>query len=97
MQKMIDNVPSCLCYCTEYGYLPIHTAVDYKESVHYVPLLAKEGVKHKVGEDDARGGLLGVLRINVLTNLVSYSGDDGDGTVYLNAMKELRESNLPRR
>jgi hypothetical protein len=98
LQKIIDNVPSSLSYKIEwYYYLPIYTAVHHDESVHYVPLLAKEGVKHKVGEDDARGGLLGDLRINVLIKLVSYSGDDGDGTIYLNAMKELRESNLLRK
>jgi len=27
-------------------------------AIEYVPILAKEGVKHKVGGDDARGGLL---------------------------------------
>ena len=59
LQKIIDNVPSCLSYKDEDGWLPIYSAVHFKESVHYVPLLAKEGVKHNVGGDDARGGLIG--------------------------------------
>ena len=58
LQKIIDNVPSCLSHENDVGFLPISFAVRYKESVHYVPLLAKEGVKHNVGGDDARGGLL---------------------------------------
>ena len=58
LQKIIDNVPTSLSHEDEYGFLPIYSAVQYKESVHYVPLLAKEGVKHNVGGDDARGGLL---------------------------------------
>jgi hypothetical protein len=44
LQKVIDNVPSSLSYIDEDGYLPIDNAVLYKESGHYVPLLAKEGV-----------------------------------------------------
>ena len=54
--KIIDTVPSCLSYEDEDDEIPIQTAALYKESVHYVPLLAKEGVKHNVGGDDARGG-----------------------------------------
>jgi len=96
LQKIIDNVPSCLCYWTEYGYLPIQSAAQYKESVHFVPLLAKEGIKHKVGGDNGRGGLLVSYR-HVLHQLVSNDGDDTHDTVYLNAMMELRESNLLRK
>jgi hypothetical protein len=55
--KIIDNVPSSLSYQDEDGWLPIYTASQSKESLQCVPLLAKEGVKHNVGGDDARGGL----------------------------------------
>ena len=58
LQKIIDNVPASLSYEDKYGEIPIISAVQYTASVHYVPLLAKEGVKHNVGGDDARGGLL---------------------------------------
>ena len=45
LQKVIDNVSSSLSYIDEDGYLPIDNAVLlYKESGHYVPLFAKEGV-----------------------------------------------------
>ena len=56
--KIIDNVPSSLSYQDEDGDIPIISAVVSKESVQYIPLLAKGGVKHNVGGDDARGGLL---------------------------------------
>jgi hypothetical protein len=47
--KIIDNVPSSLSYEDKYGDIPINSAVQSKESVQYVPLLAKQGVKHNVG------------------------------------------------
>ena len=71
--KIIDNVPSSLSYQDEDGWLPIYTASQSKESLQCVPLLAKEGVKHNVGGDDARGGLLG--EINVLEDF-AHGGDD---------------------
>ena len=94
LQKMIDNVPLSLSNEDENGTLPIELALLYKESVHYIPLLAKEGVKHKVGGENSRGGLL--AHSNMLRQLVAIGGDDGDDTSYLNVMKELRESNLLR-
>ena len=49
LQKVIDNVPSSLSYDENTnGYPSIESAVLDKESVHYVPHLAKEGVKYKV-------------------------------------------------
>jgi hypothetical protein len=93
LQKMIDNVPSCLSYEDDDGYLPIQKALKYMESVHYVPLLAKEGVKHNVGGDDARGGLL-LGEINVLTALTYYGDHIGGDPLYLDVMKKLRECKL---
>ena len=89
--KIIDNVPSSLSYEDEDGWLPIQRAALNKESVHYVPLLAKEGVKHNVGGDDARGGLLGDL--NVLGELTCIGGSETDD-LSLDVMKKLRESKL---
>jgi hypothetical protein len=100
LQNIIDNVPLSLSYINEYGDVPIYTTVIYKESVGYVPLLAKEGVKHKVGGDNGRGGLLVVPNNNVgnvLHQLLLNTVDDYDDTSYLNAMKKLRESNLLRK
>jgi hypothetical protein len=95
LQKVIDNVPPSLSCKDENGTLPIELALLYKESVHYIPLLAKEGVKHKVGGDNGRGGLVGDH--DVLHELVSYTGDDTHDTIYLSIMKKLRESNLLRK
>jgi hypothetical protein len=96
--KIIDNVPSSLSYQCEYGLLPIQRAALYKESVHYVPLLAKEGVKHNVGGDDARGGLLVGDDDYVLKNLAcmgnKIENGENDDLLYLDVMKKLRESKL---
>ena len=91
--KIIDNVPSSLSYQDALGWLPIYSAAISKESVHYVPLFAKEGVKHNVGGDDTRGGLLG--DDNVLREL-AYMGDTSQNAdpVYLDVMKKLRKSKL---
>ena len=78
------------------------------ESIPYIPLLAKEGVKHKVGGDGARGGLLlGILDDeydrNVLQALINRGtkGPTHNQVLFdnamLNAMKELREAKLLRK
>jgi hypothetical protein len=91
LQIIIDNMPSSLSYeDDEYGWLPIQSAVQYKESVHYVPLLAKEGVKH----NDVRGGLM-LGHHDVLKKLADL-GDCSETAdlLYLDVMKKLRESKL---
>jgi hypothetical protein len=97
LQKIIDNVPSSLSYQgEEFGYsFPIFSAVESNESVQYIPLLAKQGVKHNVGGDDARGGLLLGDDDNVLHEL-AYQGDNSENAdlLYLDVMKKLRESKL---
>ena len=97
-QKIIDNVPSSLSYENKFGQLPIHSAVACKASVGYVPLLAKEGFKHQVGGDNARGGLLVGNYLNVLQWLASqHFGYDDDDAVYLEVILKLRESKLLRK
>ena len=93
LRKIIDNAPSSLSYEEEEcGFLPIQTALLSKESVHYIPLLAKEGVKHNVGGDDARGGLLGDHK--VLKPLAFGSCRIDDDPLYLDVIKKLKESKL---
>jgi hypothetical protein len=93
LQKIIDTVPSSLSYEDINDEIPIQNALWSMESVHYVPLLAKEGVKHNVGGDDARGGLL-LGGYNVLEDLADQgAGIDAD-PLYLDVMKKLRESKL---
>jgi hypothetical protein len=94
LQKIIDNVPSSLSYLdNQFDCLPICSAVAYKESVQYVPLLAKEGVKHKVGGDDARGGLLGDDNL-LITLAYEHHDDSSSDLLVLDVMKKLRESKL---
>ena len=52
LQKMISASPSSLSYKNDKNQLPIHTAMYNLDSVRYIPLLAKEGVKHNVGGED---------------------------------------------
>ena len=56
---MISASPSSLSYEDECDYLPIQPAMCFRDSMCYVPFLAKEGegVKHKLGGEDGRGGL----------------------------------------
>ena len=93
LQKIIDIVPSSLSYENEYGEIPISSASQSKESVQYVPLLAKEEVQHKVGGDDARGGPLGDENVLIELAYMDESSETAD-PLYLNAMKKLRESKL---
>ena len=58
LKKMISASPSSLSYTDEDGEIPIHSACYNIDSIPYVSLLAKEGVKYKVGGEDGRGGLL---------------------------------------
>jgi len=91
--KIIDNVPSSLSYEDRYGDIPINSAVQVKESVQYVPLLAKQGVKHNVGGNNARGGLIGDH--DVLKQLAFEGGNSETADpIYLDVMKKLRESKL---
>jgi hypothetical protein len=92
LQKIIDNVPSSLSHEDKIGFLPIQTALVSKKSVHYIPLLAKEGVKHNVGGDDARGGLL--LDENNVLHLLACMDAGIDDKSHLDVMKKLRESKL---
>jgi hypothetical protein len=94
LQKIIAYVPSSLSYEDEYGTLPIYSASESKESVHYVPLLAKEGAKHNVGGDDARGGLMLLGHNNVLQLLAFAGGHIDADPLYLDIMKKLREFKL---
>jgi hypothetical protein len=92
LQQIIDNVPSSLSHEDEDGCLPILSAVRSNQSLQYVPLLAKEGVKHNVDGDNARGGLLGFG--NVLQELADQDDHIDDDPLYLDVIKKLRESKL---
>ena len=102
LKKMIDAVPSSLSFKNEKGQLPLLSALWKSNSTPYIPLLAVEGVRHNVGGADKRGGLLvadpfDISRLNVLellANMYCESNPEPFDTVYLNALKRLKESNL---
>ena len=71
VEKVANKFPSTLSYEDDDGQIPIQSAAGF-DGFEYVPVLAKEGMKHKVGGEDARGGLLLVYdakRLNVLKEL----------------------------
>ncbi|GFH44073.1 hypothetical protein CTEN210_00547 [Chaetoceros tenuissimus] len=97
VRKVVNKFPSTLVYEDGDGCLPIQSAAGGDAS-EYVPILEKEGVKHKVGGEDARGGLLLVDPSdddgwNTLQWLVNV-GDDDEDVTQLNALKELRKMDL---
>jgi hypothetical protein len=102
VKKMITAFPSSLSYQnstlsgdSRRALIPVHSAVLYRDSFPYIPLLAKEGAKYNVGGDDGRGGLLEVRGISRVLNSLCDRGQDGDkGMARLNVLKELRRSNL---
>ena len=98
VKKMITAFPSSLSYQDGRGCLPIHSATRNADGVGFIPMLAKEGVKHNVGGDDGRGGLLVEFQIiptqscNVLQLLGMMPSHYEARSLHV--MKELRESNL---
>jgi hypothetical protein len=111
IRTLIQCVPNALSYEDEDGRLPIENAVWRYTSnntlmdtraVSFVPLLAEEGMKHNVGGEGTRGGLLrnDEDECNVLNNLSRVSENDRDvdhvsfDLQYLNAIKRLRQMNL---
>ena len=56
--KVVTKFPSTLSSLNEDGRFPIQSAVDNDTSgLDFVVVLAKEGLKHDVGGENARGGL----------------------------------------
>ena len=99
VKRLIQAFPDSLkCENTSYhGYLPIVQLTFYpkqdngKKGSHYVTALALEGLKHNVGGENMRGGLLCVSNEkNILQRLSMQCSDDW----YLEALKDLRNHKL---
>ncbi|GFH57239.1 hypothetical protein CTEN210_13715 [Chaetoceros tenuissimus] len=106
VEKVIKKFPSTLSYESDVdGRIPIQsTAIS--PCVGYVPVLAKEGMKHKVGDGDERTGLLiedgrGGLLIedpsdgchrNTLRCLIENSDIDDESAIRV--FKELQKSGV---
>jgi hypothetical protein len=105
VKQMVEGIPSSLSYkCAANQRFPVQSTMWNSNSIKYLPILAKEGIKHNVGGIDKRGGLLVTDpsvshedNWNTLQLLVSI-GDVSDvipfDTIYLNAMKVLRKASL---
>ncbi|GFH43956.1 hypothetical protein CTEN210_00430 [Chaetoceros tenuissimus] len=106
VEKVVKKFPSTLSYGNKEfnDRLPIHTAVgcfdtDY-EATEYVPVLIKEGLKHQVGGEETRGGLLMEDPYdpddnwNTLQGLCYHTNHDSDSASRLAAVKELRKMGL---
>ena len=93
LQNTISASPSSLSYKDSKDQLPIQSALFHHDSLRYIPFLAKEGVKHKVGGEDGRGGLLVdnpvFNRLNTLQTLgITYTCHDGGDKAHVDVMKE---------
>ena len=58
VKELIQGIPDALSFLDEEDQLPIQSAVWDMNTVKYIPILAKEGIKHEVGGRGMRGGLL---------------------------------------
>ena len=102
VEKVVKKFPSTLSYDEddEDRQIPIQYAATGDGGLEYVTILAKEGVKNKVGGDDARGGLLKIdptdedewNTLQCLSN--DYTRDDGEDEKRLDVLKELRKMGL---
>ncbi|GFH61981.1 hypothetical protein CTEN210_18457 [Chaetoceros tenuissimus] len=96
--KVVKKFPSTLSHRDGRGSIPIQKAAMTRDGYGYVPILAKEGVKHKVGGEDARGGLLMINPYenrgwNTLQWFVNI-GDEEQDAKRVDVLKELRQSGL---
>eukprot|EP00979_Chaetoceros_neogracilis_P000812 scaffold173_cov205-Chaetoceros_neogracile.AAC.5 len=103
VKQMVEGIPSSLSYkCATSQLFPVQSVVWSIRRIKYLPILAKEGIKHNVGGIDKRGGLLAADprandNRNTLQLLVSISNTSKVipfDTANLNAMKELRKAGL---
>ncbi|GFH57203.1 hypothetical protein CTEN210_13679 [Chaetoceros tenuissimus] len=100
VEKLVKKFPSALSYQDEDGQIPIQTAAN-DDGFEYVPLLAKEGFKHKVGGEHARGGLLkvdddgrNILQLLLDPDLEVVNVENNNAAKRLDVLKELQRLRL---
>ncbi|GFH47902.1 hypothetical protein CTEN210_04378 [Chaetoceros tenuissimus] len=98
VEKVVEKFPSALSYEDEYGCIPIAHISNCEQNYdaigfEYIPTLAKEGVKHNVGGEHGRGGVLSACwnGRNTLQNICTFSEND---IASLCVLKELRKMGL---
>lgn len=102
VEKVVKEFPDSITFENDKGDLPIHSTTAHEHnisSLKYIPLLAREGMRHNVGGEGNRGGLLGGNRSgsrNCLQNLVStghlFVQDKDNQSVKI--LKKLKEDGL---
>jgi cation transport regulator ChaB len=95
VRKLLQSFPESLSWTGDEDPLTIQVAAIYDEPMtSFIPLLAEEGLKHNIGGEGMRGGLLCEDRncCNVLQVLANEKY--ADETKYLNVMRRLREMDL---
>ena len=100
--ELIRGFPDALSFKNEKGQLPIQSAAWNNDSVKYIPILAKVGIKHEIGGRGMRGGLLVVdpsdeddwNTLQSIVNISKRSDPIPCDIASLDAMKELRKDNL---
>ncbi|GFH50750.1 hypothetical protein CTEN210_07226 [Chaetoceros tenuissimus] len=99
VKDLIQAFPDALAFRNAEKYLPIQYLVTYPEGIenadgtHYILPLALEGMKHNIGGENMRGGLLNVFwkQLNLLQILSASTNDD---KLRLNVIKNLRSHGL---
>ncbi|GFH56800.1 hypothetical protein CTEN210_13276 [Chaetoceros tenuissimus] len=105
VEKVVTKFPSTLSSLNEDGRLPIQSAVENDATgLDFVVVLAKEGLKHDVGDENARGGLLTVdpKDENGWNTLQCFSNIDTEDSEHseeydvrsVNALKQLQRLGL---
>jgi len=102
VKELIQGFPDALSFKNKKNRLPIQSAVRSNVATKYVPILAKEGIKHEVGGRGMRGGLLvvdptdvdGMNTLQLIVNLGNPSDPIPHDTARLKVLKELRKDNL---
>jgi hypothetical protein len=108
IKTLVQCVPGTLSLKDECGHFPIHSAsLSWGKRVSFVPMLAEEGIKHNVGGDGMRGGLLcefeenGTILTEIACNNPYQCATTQTNTDYaksdlrrLDVIKRLREMGL---
>ena len=58
IRTLVQCVPTALSCEDDYHRLPIHNAIENSGGASLIPMLIEEGIKHNVGGEGMRGGLL---------------------------------------
>ncbi|GFH46359.1 hypothetical protein CTEN210_02833 [Chaetoceros tenuissimus] len=105
VETLVQKIPDTMKVENKKNRLPIHSCIWVKSqhASKYIPLLAREGMKHNIGGEEARGGLLTVdpsskYRSNTLQLVANMNGMNSTKEEYdevlANLLKVLRKEVL---